>query len=94
MTRKQKQIKMRRVIAKLHEKKYIHLIDRQIKECIQKGENYDVEYKGKIMTLTPEDLKTKCTDRQYIEKPKFGEKPYHIYGYLWEPTKSVNNGEQ
>jgi hypothetical protein len=39
------------------------------------------------MTLTPEELKTKCVARQYIERPKYGEEPYHLLSYLFEPTK-------
>ena len=89
MTKKQKQINMKRTIIKLHEKKYADLLDERVKECIQKNENYEVEYRGKVMILTPEDLKTKCLSRQYIEKPKYGEKPYHLLSYLWEPTKIV-----
>ena len=71
---------MKRTILKLHEKKYADLVDHKVRECIQKGENYEIEYRGKSMTLTPEQLKTKCVGRQYIEKPKFGEKPYHKIG--------------
>jgi hypothetical protein len=58
-------------------------------ECIQKKENYDVEYKGKVMTLTPEELKTKCVGRKYIAEPKFGDRPYHLLSYLWEPIKTT-----
>jgi hypothetical protein len=91
MTRKQKQIKMKRQILKLHDKKYANLLDDRVKECIQKNENYELEYKGKTMILTAEDLKTKCVSRQYIEKPKYGEKPYHLLSYLWEPTKTTKD---
>lgn len=81
---------MKRIILKLHDKKHIDLIDHNVKECIHKNENYEVEYKGKIMFLTPDDLKTKCVGRQYITKPKYGDKPYHLLTYLWEPTKLLN----
>lgn len=91
MTRKQKQRKMKRVILKLNEKKYADLIDHNVRECIRKNENYEIEYKGKVMTLTPEELKTKCVGRQYIEKPKYGEEPYHLLSYLFEPTKLSKN---
>jgi len=37
------------------------------------------------MILTPEQLRNECVDRQYIEKPKFGEKPYHLLSYVWKP---------
>lgn len=94
MTRKQKQIKMKRQILKLHDKKYADLLDDRVKECILKNENYEIEYKGKIMVLTPEDLKTKCISRQYIEKPKYGEKPYHLLSYLWEPIKTTKDEQQ
>lgn len=87
MTRKQKQIKMKRTILKLRDKKYADLVDHQVRECIQKKENYEVEYKGKSMFLTPEELKTKCVGRQYIAEPKYGDKPYNLLSYLWEPTK-------
>ena len=43
MTKKQKQINMKRTIIKLHEKKYADLLDERVKECIQKNENYEVE---------------------------------------------------
>lgn len=92
MTKKQKQIKMKRTILKLHDKKYVNLIDHRVKECIVKNENYEVEYRGKTMTLTPEQLKTQCVDRQYIAQPKFGDKPYHLLSYLWEPTK-IDDGK-
>lgn len=76
---------MKRKILKLSPKKYADLIDHSVRECIQKNENYEVEYKGKIMILTPEQLRNECVDRQYIEKPKFGEKPYHLLSYVWKP---------
>lgn len=91
MTRKQKQINMKRVMQKLYEKKYADLVDRHVKECIQKKENYEIEYRGKSMTLTPEELQSKCLGRQYIEKPKYGTNPYHILYYKWEPTKSAKD---
>lgn len=93
MTKKQKQINMKRKILKLHNKKWADLIDHSVRECIQKNENYEIEYRGKLMVLTPEDLKTKCVARQYIEKPKFGITPYHLLSYSWEPTKLVKHGE-
>ena len=80
---------MKRTITKLNKNKQADLIDRQVRECIQKGENYEIEYKGKSMTLTPEELKTKCIGRQYIAEPKYGDQPYHLLSYLWEPTKTV-----
>ena len=91
MTRKQKQINMKRVIQKLHDKKHVDLIDHKVREGIQKNENFEVEYRGKVMTLTPDDLKTKCLSRQYIEKPKYGEQPYHLLTYSWEPTKTTKD---
>lgn len=91
MMKKQKQIKMKRQILKLHDKKYADLLDDRVKQCILKNENYEIEYKGKIMVLTPEDLKTKCVSRQYIERPKYGEKPYHLLSYLWEPIKTTKD---
>jgi hypothetical protein len=94
MTRKQKQINMKRTILKLHNKKYADLIDHSVKECIQKNENYEVEYKGKLMILTPEQLRTQCVGRQYIAEPKFGDKPYHLLSYVWSPTKLLENDEQ
>lgn len=85
---------MKRVILKLHEKKYADLVDHKVRECIQKNENYDIEYKGKVMTLTPEELKTKCVGRQYIERPKYGEQPYHLLSYIFEPTKFAKDNEK
>ena len=87
MTKKQKQINMKRTITKLNNKKLADLVDHNVRECIQKKENYEIEYRGKSMILTPEELKTKCVGRQYIAEPKFGDKPYHLLSYLWEPTK-------
>jgi len=87
MTKKQKQINMKRTIIKLHNKKFADLVDHNVRECIQKKENYEIEYRGKSMILTPEELKTKCVGRQYIAVPKFGDRPYHLLSYLWEPTK-------
>ncbi len=82
---------MKRTILKLHDKKYADLIDHNVKECIQKNENYEVEYKGKMMILTPGQLKNECLGRQYIEKPKYGEKPYHLLSYLWKPINPAEN---
>jgi len=87
MTKKQKQINMKRTITRLNSKKHADLVDHNVRECIQKKEDYEIEYRGKSMTLTPEELKTKCVGRQYIAEPKFGDKPYHLLSYLWEPTK-------
>lgn len=89
MTKKQKQINMKRQILKLHNKKYADLIDERVRECIRKNESYEIEYRGKSMILTPEELKTKCVGRQYIAEPKFGDRPYHLLSYLWEPTKTT-----
>lgn len=80
---------MKRTITKLNNKKLADLVDHNVRECIQKKENYEIEYRGKSMILTPEELKTKCVGRQYIAEPKFGDKPYHLLSYLWEPTKIV-----
>jgi len=81
---------MKRQILKLHNKKYADLIDERVRECIRKNESYEIEYRGKSMILTPEELKTKCVGRQYIAVPKFGDKPYHLLSYLWEPTKTTD----
>ena len=89
MTKKQKQINMKRTITKLNNKKHADLVDHNVRECIQKKEDYEIEYRGKSMILTPEELKTKCVGRQYIADPKYGDKPYHLLSYLWEPTKIV-----
>ena len=89
MTKKQKQINMKRTITKLNNKKLADLVDHNVRECIQKKENYEIEYRGKSMILTPEELKTKCVGRQYIAEPKFGDKPYHLLSYLWEPIKTT-----
>jgi hypothetical protein len=78
---------MKRTILKLYNKKYIDLFDYNVKECVHNNENYEIEYKGDIMILTPDELKTKCVGRQYIANPKYGEKPYHLLSYLWKPTK-------
>lgn len=90
MTKKQKQINMKRTILKLHDKKYADLIDHSVKECIKNNENYEVEYRGKVMMLTPEQLRTQCVDRKYIAEPKFGDKPYHLLSYVWAPTKILD----
>lgn len=90
MTKKQKQINMKRTILKLHDKKYADLIDHSVKECIKNNENYEVEYRGKVMILTPEQLKTQCVGRQYIAEPKFSDKPYHLLSYVWAPTKILD----
>ena len=84
---------MKRVIQKLHDKKYADLIDHSVRECIQKNENYEVEYRGKVMVLTPDQLKNECLGRQYIEKPKYGQTPYHLLSYKWNPINLQNNGE-
>jgi hypothetical protein len=91
MIKKQKQINMKRTILKLHNKKYVDLIDHSVKECIKKKENYEVEYKGKIMMLTPEQLVNECVGRQYIAEPKFSDRPYHLLSYVWAPTKLKGN---
>ena len=90
MTKKQKQINMKRTILKLHNKKYADLIDHSVKECIKNNENYEVEYRGKVMILTPEQLKTQCVGRQYIAEPKFSDRPYHLLSYVWAPTKLLD----
>lgn len=81
---------MKRTILKLHDKKYANLIDHSVKECIKNNENYEVEYRGKVMILTPEQLRTQCVGRQYIAEPKFGDKPYHLLSYVWAPTKLLD----
>jgi len=77
---------MRRDVKKLYNG-CIDLIDHNVKLCIEKNENYQVFHNNDMMTLTPEELKTKCVGKQRIDKPAHGNKPYRLLSYEWTPDK-------
>lgn len=61
--------------------------DYKVKECIDKGESMDILFDNQIMTLSPEDLKTKIVSRSKTIESKRGGRNYVLYGYNWEPNE-------
>jgi len=61
--------------------------DYDVKECIKQNENLQIEYKGDIMTLTPEELRSKVVDKSNNLPSKFGGKEYRLLCYEWNPDK-------
>ena len=59
--------------------------DYDVKECVQKGENFKIEFQNDVMTLTPEDLITKIESKS-PQKSNFG-KNYVLFGYNWNPDE-------
>jgi hypothetical protein len=92
MTSKLNQKEMQRIIKKLFEGR-ADLIDRDVRDCIKRGENYYVVYNNKTMTLSPDDLKTKCLGRQYINNKNTGHK-YELFSYKFVPDKPVKDEQQ
>ena len=60
--------------------------DYDVKECVQKGESFKIEFQNEVMTLTPEDLITKIESKS-PQKSKFDGKNYVLFGYNWNPDK-------
>jgi len=82
---------MQRIIKKLYEGK-AELIDRDVRNCVKLGENYYVVHNGKTMTLSPEELQSKCVGRQHINNKNTGDK-YELFSYIFKPDKP-NKDEQ
>ena len=61
--------------------------DYDVKECIKRNENLQIEHKGDIMTLTPEELRSKVVDKSNNIPSKFGGKEYRLLCYEWNPDK-------
>ena len=76
-------------LRKLENNGTVMLRDYTIKDFINKEENMKVIYDGDVMTLTPEELKTKYVSRPFkIYESKFDKGlSYKLVGYNWNPDK-------
>jgi hypothetical protein len=75
---------MKRTVKKLYMGR-AEVRDFDVKECIQKGENFKIEFDNDVMTLTPEELVTKLETKS-PQKSNFG-KDYVLFGYSWNPDE-------
>lgn len=76
---------MKRTVKKLYMGK-AEIRDYDVKECIQKGEDFKIEFDNDVMTLTPEELVTKLETISF-QKSKFEGKNYVLFGYSWNPDE-------
>ena len=76
-------------VKKLENDGTIMLRDYSIKDCITKNENMKVILSGDVMTLTPEELKTKYVSRpSRTYESKFDKGlSYKLIGYDWNPDE-------
>ena len=59
--------------------------DYDVRECLKLNENFQIMHNGDIMTLTPEELKSKLvsTSKTFNNENK----SYRLLGYEWNPDK-------
>lgn len=74
---------MERTVKKLYND-CIDLIDHNVRDCVNKKEDYEVFYNGKSMKLSPEQLKKECIGRKIISDAKY-ENSYRLLSYKWNP---------
>jgi hypothetical protein len=63
------------------------LRDYNVKDCIEKNENIQIEYEKNVMTLSPSELKTKLVNISQTFESKNGGKSYKLYAYKWNPDE-------
>lgn len=75
------------LLKKLEYDGSIMIRDYAVKEALTKNENMKVILGDEVMTLTPEDLRTKFVSRpSRIYESKFEKGlSYKLIGYNWEP---------
>lgn len=76
---------MEKIVTKMYQG-MVEVRDYEVEQCIRRGENMTIRYKSDIMTLTPEELTSKCTSISntiYSRIP--GGKDYKLHGYDWNP---------
>ena len=61
--------------------------DYNVQECIDKNENFQIQFEDDVMTLTPEELTTKLKSKSQRFESKMDGKSYVLYGYNWEPDQ-------
>lgn len=76
-------------VKKLEYDGTVMLRDYSIKDCLNKNENMKVIFSDEVMTLAPEDLRTKFVTRpSKVYESKFGNGlSYKLIGYNWEPDQ-------
>lgn len=77
---------MKKIVKKTYMDR-VEVRDYDVKECIQKKENFQIQYQNDIMTLTPEDLITRIESKSKRFESKVGSKSYVLYGYNWNPDE-------
>lgn len=77
---------MKKIVKKLYMGR-AEVRDYDVNECIQKKENFQVQYGTDIMTLTPEELFGTVESKSKRFESKVGQKSYVLYGYNWNPDE-------
>lgn len=80
---------MKNITVKSDFKGNIHLRDFEVRKFISDNETVRMNYQRDVMTLTPEELTSKCV---YTSKDKYkskikGSPDYHLFGYKWIPDE-------
>ena len=81
---------------KLYQDKYFDLRSYELKEARKKKENIICIYKGKRMTLTPEQQKGRgiLLNKTAIKSKVYLDQFYFLYSFLFEPDKKLTEEEQ
>lgn len=77
---------MKKPVKKLYMGK-AEVRDYDVLDCIQRGENFQIQFDTDVMTLTPEELTNKLKSKSKRFESKNGGKSYVLYGYNWEPDQ-------
>ena len=75
---------MKKPVKKLYMGK-VEVRDYDVRDAIQKNENFQIEFDNDIMTLTPEELTNKLKSKSKRFESNTGGKSYVLYAYDWEP---------
>lgn len=77
---------MKKIVKKLYMGR-AEVRDYDVREAIQKNENFQIQYQNDIMTLTPEELTKKVESKSRRFESKTGGDSYVLYGYNWNPDQ-------
>lgn len=79
---------MRRIIKKI-ERNLAEVRDYDVKNCISLGEKFEIVFDDtkELMTLTPEQLVSRCKAKRGPYASKFDNKTYMLHGYVWNPDE-------
>lgn len=75
---------MKKTIRKIY-KGQVDLRDYDVEKCIKQKKHMEIVHNGQKMILSPEELTSKRVSISGEFVSQTGGKPYHLYGYVWNP---------